>query len=66
LCDSPSAKAAVLTNLARALCEKPDGLTEAERRLDEALDLDPNHLPAVVTMATSCIARSSGIGPSAD
>jgi tetratricopeptide (TPR) repeat protein len=51
LCDSPSAKAAVLTNLARALCEKPDGLTEAERRLDEALDLDPNHLPAVVTMA---------------
>ena len=51
LCDSPSAKAAVLTNLARALCEKPDGLIEAERRLDEALDLDPNHLPAVVTMA---------------
>jgi tetratricopeptide (TPR) repeat protein len=51
LCDSPSAKAAVLTNLARALCEKPDGLAEAERRLDEALDLDPNHLPAVVTMA---------------
>jgi tetratricopeptide (TPR) repeat protein len=51
LSDSPSAKAAVLTNLARALCEKPDGLTEAERRLDEALDLDPNHLPAVVTMA---------------
>ena len=51
LCDSPSAKAAVLTNLARALCEKPDGLTEAERRLDEALDLDPNYLPAVVTMA---------------
>ncbi len=51
LCDSPSAKAAVLTNLARALCEKPDGLPEAERRLDEALDLDPNHLPAVVTMA---------------
>jgi tetratricopeptide (TPR) repeat protein len=51
LSDSPSAKAAVLTNLARALCEQPDGLTEAERRLDEALDLDPNHLPAVVTMA---------------
>ena len=51
LCDSPSAKAAVLTNLARALCEKTDGLAEAERRLDEALDLDPNHLPAVVTMA---------------
>jgi tetratricopeptide (TPR) repeat protein len=51
LCDTPSAKAAVLTNLARALCEKPDGLVEAERRLDEALDLDPNHLPAVVTMA---------------
>jgi tetratricopeptide (TPR) repeat protein len=51
LCDTPSAKAAVLTNLARALCEKPDGLAEAERRLDEALDLDPNHLPAVVTMA---------------
>ncbi len=51
LCESPAAKAAVLTNLARALCEKPDGLAEAERRLDEALDLDPNHLPAVITMA---------------
>jgi golgin subfamily B member 1 len=51
VCESPAAKAAVLTNMARALCEKPEGLAEAERRLDEALDFDPNHLPAVITMA---------------
>ncbi|MBN2575951.1 MAG: tetratricopeptide repeat protein [Deltaproteobacteria bacterium] len=45
------AKAVVLTNLARVLCENPELLNEAEARLDQALDLDPGHLPAVITMA---------------
>ena len=51
LCESPAAKAAVLTNLARVLFENPELLGEAEARLDEALELDPGHLPAVITMA---------------
>lgn len=46
-----AAKPAVLTHLARILCEKPDGLGEAQDRLDQALDLDPHYLPAVLTMA---------------
>ena len=50
-CETPAAKAAVLTNLARVLCENPENLNEAEARLDQALDLDPGHLPAVITMA---------------
>jgi tetratricopeptide (TPR) repeat protein len=45
------AKAVVLTNLARVLCENPELLNEAEARLDQALELDPGHLPAVITMA---------------
>ncbi len=51
VCDSPAAKAVVLTNLARVLFENPELISEAEARLDEALDLDPGHLPAVITMA---------------
>ena len=49
--ETPVAKAVVLTNLARVLCENPESLAEAEARLDQALDLDPGHLPAVITMA---------------
>ena len=49
--EAPVAKAAVLTNLARVLCENPEWLGEAEARLDQALELDPGHLPAVITMA---------------
>ena len=49
--EAPAAKAVVLTNLARVLCENPELLSEAEARLDQALDLDPGHLPAVITMA---------------
>ena len=45
------AKAVVLTNMARVLCENPELLNEAEARLDQALELDPGHLPAVITMA---------------
>ena len=49
--ETPAAKAAVLTNLARVLCENAELLNEAEARLDQALELDPGHLPAVITMA---------------
>ena len=49
--ETPAAKAVVLTNLARVLCDNPENLNEAESRLDQALDLDPGHLPAVITMA---------------
>jgi len=49
--ETPAAKAAVLTNLARVLCENSELLNEAEARLDQALELDPGHLPAVITMA---------------
>jgi len=49
--ETPASKAAVLTNLARVLCEDSELLSEAEARLDQALELDPGHLPAVVTMA---------------
>jgi golgin subfamily B member 1 len=49
--ETPTAKAVVLTNLARVLCDNPENLNEAEARLDQALELDPGHLPAVITMA---------------
>jgi len=49
--ETPAAKAVVLTSLARVLCEDPELLSEAEARLEQALELDPGHLPAVITMA---------------
>ena len=49
--ETPPAKAVVLTNLARVLCDNPETLNEAEARLDQALEMDPGHLPAVITMA---------------
>ncbi len=49
--DTPASKAVVLTNLARVLFENPELINEAEARLDQALELDPGHLPAVITMA---------------
>jgi tetratricopeptide (TPR) repeat protein len=51
LLDDPTAKAAVLTDLARCLWEKPGDGPIAVARLDEALALSPDYLPAVVTMA---------------
>ena len=52
LVDDPSAKAAVLTDLARSLlAESPGELGPAIERLDQALELAPDYLPAVVTMA---------------
>jgi tetratricopeptide (TPR) repeat protein len=50
-CETPAAKAVALTSLARVLCEDPELLNEAEARLDQALEIDPGHLPAVITMA---------------
>ncbi len=51
LVDAPVEKAAVLTDIARATWEKPGDAPEAIRRLDEALELAPDHLPALLTMA---------------
>jgi tetratricopeptide (TPR) repeat protein len=49
--DGTTGKAAVLTRLARVLCENPELLFEAEARLDQALEIEPGYLPAVITMA---------------
>ena len=51
LMEEPTAKAVVLTDLARSLWEKPGDAEAAIARLDEALELAPDYLPAVVTMA---------------
>jgi tetratricopeptide (TPR) repeat protein len=51
LLDDPTAKAAALTDLARCLWERPGDGPIAVARLDEALALSPDYLPAVVTMA---------------
>ncbi len=51
LMEEPTAKAVVLTDLARSLWEKPGDADAAIARLDEALELAPDYLPAVVTMA---------------
>jgi tetratricopeptide (TPR) repeat protein len=50
--EEPAAKAAVLTHLARVILDRPGGDTaEAIARLDQALELAPDFLPAVMTMA---------------
>src|SRR6185436_13887446 len=50
--EEPAAKAAVLTHLARAIWESNAAdFAEAITRLDEALELAPDYLPAVMTMA---------------
>ena len=49
--ETPQARAAVLTDLARAAWEGSGDAAEATRTLDEALTLAPDHLPAVMTMA---------------
>jgi tetratricopeptide (TPR) repeat protein len=51
LMEEPTAKAVVLTDLARVLWGKPGDAEAAIARLDEALELAPDYLPAVVTMA---------------
>lgn len=51
LVESPGEKAAVLTDLGRALWERPGDAAQAVACLDEALELAPDHLPAVITMA---------------
>ena len=51
LVDGPEAQAAVLTDLARAVWEGSSDVTAAQRYLDEALELAPDHLPAVLAAA---------------
>jgi tetratricopeptide (TPR) repeat protein len=49
--EAPGDRAALLTDLARMMWERPGDAPEAIARLDEALVLAPDYLPAVVTMA---------------
>jgi tetratricopeptide (TPR) repeat protein len=47
----PAARAAVLSDLARIAWEGSGDAPEAQRRLDEALALVPDHLPAILAIA---------------
>jgi tetratricopeptide (TPR) repeat protein len=49
--EEPEARAAVLTDLGRALWEGFGDAATAQQRLDEALALAPDHLPAVLAIA---------------
>ncbi|MGD0836344.1 MAG: tetratricopeptide repeat protein [Polyangia bacterium] len=49
--EAAPAKAVVLTNLARILGHDPTRLEQAEARLDQALEIDPGHLPAIIALA---------------
>src|SRR6202042_876826 len=49
--DSPEARAGVLTDLARAAVEGAGDTAVAQQRLEEALALVPDHLPAVLAIA---------------
>lgn len=48
---APEARAAVLTDLARAAWEGTSDAAGAQARLEEALSLAPDHLPAVLAIA---------------
>jgi tetratricopeptide (TPR) repeat protein len=49
--EDPTERAAVLTDLARTAWEGFTDGAEAQRHLDEALTLVPNHLPAILAVA---------------
>jgi tetratricopeptide (TPR) repeat protein len=51
IAESPESRAAVLTDLGRAAWEGSGDAAEAQRFLDEALGLVPDHVPAVITIA---------------
>lgn len=51
LTEEPAARAAVLTDLARTASEGLSDAAEAQRHLDEALTLAPDHLPAILAIA---------------
>lgn len=51
IAETPQARAAVLTDIARAEWEGSGSSADAIKHLDEALALAPDHLPAVITMA---------------
>jgi tetratricopeptide (TPR) repeat protein len=49
--NEPAARAAVLSDLARIAWEGFGNASEAQRHLDEALSLVPDHLPAILAIA---------------
>jgi tetratricopeptide (TPR) repeat protein len=49
--ETPETRAAVLTDLGRAAWEGSADAAEAQRYLDEALSLVPDHIPAVIAIA---------------
>jgi tetratricopeptide (TPR) repeat protein len=51
IAETPETRAAVLTDLGRAAWEGSADSAEAQRYLDEALALVPDHVPAVITIA---------------
>ena len=51
LVTAPEARASALTDLARAIWEGSSDVAEAQKHLDQALELVPDHLQAVLTAA---------------
>lgn len=51
LADSPEARAGILIELARSLWESSGDMAEAQTYVDQALELAPDHLPAVLAAA---------------
>ncbi|HEX2660055.1 MAG TPA: tetratricopeptide repeat protein, partial [Polyangia bacterium] len=51
LSESPEARASVLLDLARSIWESSGDVSEAQKYVDQALELAPDHLPAVLAAA---------------
>jgi len=51
LADSPEARAGILIELARSIWESSGDMAEAQTYVDQALELAPDHLPAVLAAA---------------
>ena len=51
LSETPEARATVLIELARSIWESSGDMTEAQTYVDQALELAPDHLPAVLAAA---------------
>src|SRR6185369_3756306 len=51
IADTPEARAIVLTDLGRAAWEGSGDAAAAQKLLDEALTLVPDHVPAVIAVA---------------
>src|SRR3569833_2989377 len=50
LADSPEARAGILIELARSVWESSGDMAEAQTYVDQALELAPDHLPAVLVV----------------